>query len=745
MQGTLYFEKISQFDRIKEPVTVSIPFAKGDLPQGWHLDIWDPEVGVHYANQSRVLANWSDGSVKWLLVHFQPDLPGNGDKTLAFGMCESPQQASAKISVVETGDGYRLNTGPLQFSIGRSGFAPVYDVSLDGTAVLDAHSLGGFEITCDGRKVSTLEGPVEIIFEDEGPLLVTAVIRGWHRDENGKFLEFSGRITAFAGKPYIQIEHQFVNTEEASEISLERLAFKIKPQACGDAHLALGQGYYRTDIQTSDEQVEMTLDDETMLYQANEHFVDCFYGDFWVDWRDSCAGVAATIHQAHQNFPKRLKATPKGIVVDLYPRSAPPARVLQGMAKTHRIQLYFHGPDTPLEEISTRSLQFQLPDRPALSREWFRNNNPWQENYFAEQLPKRLITYFERMHDGRPIALGMMHFGDAPDAHYTDQGRGRGETVWVNNEYDRPHWCSVLYGLVGERRMLDSALVTARHWLDVDLCHYSQDPLIDGGLKIHTAYHGTGGVTPSHEWTNGFLDYYFWTGRQEGLDGARSVAANIMRHLREPRMLEPGQAAVRESGWALRAMVAMYMATGEQQYLDEAKHIVELFLAWLDEFGGLLAPYTSHSMPRVPFMISLTVNSFARYLLVADDERVKELVLKTVDDMLEHCMGADGIPYYKELPSLRRSAPTSHLLEALTHAYRFSGDSQYLKIATRVFAALSEGSVEAPRGPKFIDSSGAVIGNMGGGRVFASTFPSILVYACQAGPEGFLDWYEYPY
>ena len=29
--STLYFEKISQFDRVAEPVTVSIPFAKGAL------------------------------------------------------------------------------------------------------------------------------------------------------------------------------------------------------------------------------------------------------------------------------------------------------------------------------------------------------------------------------------------------------------------------------------------------------------------------------------------------------------------------------------------------------------------------------------------------------------------------------------------------------------------------------------------------------------------------------------------
>ena len=69
-------------------------------------------------------------------------------------------------------------------------------------------------------------------------------------------------------------------------------------------------------------------------------------------------------------------------------------------------------------------------------------------------------------------------------------------------------------------------------------------------------------------------------------------------------------------------------------------------------------------MPRVPFMISLTVCSFARYLLIEDDERVKQLIVSVMDDLIEHCLGPDGVFYYKELPSLQRTAPTPHAFEA---------------------------------------------------------------------------------
>jgi hypothetical protein len=278
----------------------------------------------------------------------------------------------------------------------------------------------------------------------------------------------------------------------------------------------------------------------------------------------------------------------------------------------------------------------------------------------------------------------------------------------------------------------------------VDLCHYAPDPLLMGGLKIHTAYHVTGGVTPSHEWTEGFLDFYFLTGRREGLEAARSVGENILRHMAKPELSAPGEASVREGGWALRAYVGLYLGTGEERWKTEASRLVEMYLDWYQQYGALLAPYTSHSMPRVPFMISLTVNSFARYLLIEDDERVKKMIVETIDDLLAHCIGPDGIAYYKELPSLRRVAPTPHLVEALTHAFRITGDERYLKIAARQFSAMDLDGGSQVR-EKIADASGAVLTGRGGGRVFDDRYASLIIFAAEAAPRGLLDWFEYPF
>ncbi len=124
---------------------------------------------------------------------------------------------------------------------------------------------------------------------------------------------------------------------------------------------------------------------------------------------------------------------------------------------------------------------------------------------------------------------------------------------------------------------------------------------------------------------------------------------------------------------------------------------------------------------------------------------MKRLIVETVDDLLAHCLGPDGIFYYKELPSLRRTAPTPHVLEALTYAYRITGNEDYLKVAARQFAALSAQPRGGERGKKYVDESGAVIRGEGGGRIFADKYTSILIFAAEAAPLELLDWYKYPF
>ena len=95
--------------------------------------------------------------------------------------------------------------------------------------------------------------------------------------------------------------------------------------------------------------------------------------------------------------------------------------------------------------------------------------------------------------------------------------------------------------------------------------------------------------------------------------------------------------------------------------------------------GTWLSPYTDHTLVRVPFMITVAVNGLMCYHRVRPEERVERMVVRAMDDLIEHCLMPDGRFYYKELPSLQRRGAGTQVLQGLAHAWELTGDAKYLR------------------------------------------------------------------
>ena len=415
-----------------------------------------------------------------------------------------------------------------------------------------------------------------------------------------------------------------------------------------NVHTSLATSNYRSNIikGQSTDIIEQAIDSTYLLNDANEQFPETLYGTFWADW--SCpdkGGVCATIFQAYQNFPKALKVSQAGMDISILPDDNS-LTFYQGMAKTHRVFLHFHDFNETVENLNVQSLQFQMPDRPILSASVYKDAGVFEDVFPTEKISK-VETSLISMADQRLKAYGILHWGDAPDPGYTEQGREGGKLVWTNNEYDYPHAMMLMYARTGERRMLDYHLVSARHQLDVDICHFSDDPLRYQGQISHSAHHTNGEITPSHEWVEGLLDYYHQTGDIAALEGAIGIGENILRILKTPKFQTTGGLSARETGWALRTIVALYKETHDKKWLKPADSIVDDFEDWKNEYGGWLAPYTDHTIIRVPFMISIAVNSLMRYYRIKPQERIKSMILSAVYDMVENCIMENRLFYYK--------------------------------------------------------------------------------------------------
>ncbi len=513
----------------------------------------------------------------------------------------------------------------------------------------------------------------------------------------------------------------------------------------------VGQSNYKTDfkISTTGARVENSILAETLLGQANEHFPEVLYGTFFADYTDAASdvGVCATVFQAFQNFPKAVRAEKNGIVIYIIPdqeessksTKAQKVTFTSGMARETRFLLHFHDAKEPVYELDNRSLIYQMPDKPYINPVEFDKAGVMPKIFLSadEQDDDVEIALIDKA-DSHARCYGMLCFGDAPDPGYTQQGRGNGDLVWTNNEYDFPHAMFMMYARTGIRRFLDYASVAAWHWMDVDVCHYSSDPLRMGGQWEHTRKH-TGGseegcgckgeMVCSHEWVEGLLDYYHFTADERALKTAIGIGENVLRLLDTPMYQVPGEATARETGWALRTLTALFLETNDKKWVVKAEWIVSQFKAWNERYGIWLSPYTDNTTIRVGFMISVAIGSLMRYYRVFPSDELKKMILDAIDDLTQEFMTGQGLFYYKELPSLSRNGTNTLLLEAMAIGYELTGDIKYLEFGKKTFKRSLDGKAGLPSGKKIVEDT--VILGSGPTKNFAQSFLPITYFYVQ--------------
>ncbi|WP_310500686.1 beta-L-arabinofuranosidase domain-containing protein [Paenibacillus qinlingensis] len=683
---------MSKFPRHEEPSTIAVPFAEGMVSDSSKVSVLDGNEAI--PTQTRVTATWPDGSVKWLLLHFLADLPSNLGKSFMISTDRETVLPAQPIGVQQRNGSVVITTGALEAELSAPGETGLFrTLKLEGG--VQTHNVVGptlrdasnqehvCQISAEGWRVLE-SGPIRCSVEAKGKHLSTA-------DEN-RWFDFVVRVYAFAGKPWLMIDYQIINKELAQEQVIH--AAELRVQSAQDVlqseQLRLGISRFGTDKRLSKSGVKgdhlsYAFTAESLKKEFIEDIPETFCGTFWADLSEQHrGGISVTLFQAPQNLPKSLEVTSEEINVGIIP-AGHPITMMQGMAKTHRFFLHVHGADEQLEQVNVRSLQMQMPDHPVLER------GAYERAGIIESIPgDQFIDWVERgfyrMADGRAKTFGMLHWGDAPDKNYTFQGRGNGDWVWVNNEYDLPHAMMHLFARTGKRRFYDYMLRGAEHWMDVDICHFSEDPLRQNGQIMHSGKHVTGLVKICHEWVEGLLDYYHMTGEQSALTAAIGIGDNIRRILNTPRYQGEGGIAARESGWALRSLTALYNETYEEKWLEAAERIVDHFTAWKNKFGTFLSPATDHTVYRSGFMICVAVNSLMRYYRIRPQEQIKQMIVDVMDDYLEHCYVKEtGLFYYKELPSTQKLHSNPICLEALSYAYEFTGEVKFLEAGRATF------------------------------------------------------------
>lgn len=716
MKKKLHFEIVSRYTKTLEPATTAVPCKKGELQpdQLESLSVHDGHSAV--PAQFKSTAFWNDGSVKWLLIHFLADLDANKEKNyfVENNTAIFPPKLTDSIYITKNHGTWIIDNGPLTLRLSAPGSLHLFDQIKTPWCTLEKDQIEGPILEDkNGRHycIQLNTSGWEII--EQGPVKTLFRVNGKHLGFNQTWFDFSILLSCWAGKPWINLDYQFINCENDTNVE-NRTKMILNNEQAGLKYdknypyeelrsivMKLHLNNVSSDIQHSiytssfnfhstkaagDKILKELITADTVVNTPNEMFPEVLFSIFTADWRNSSYGIAAGIYQAYQNFPKALESSGNGITLNLLPDIGQPLKVPQGVARTSRFYFYFHEPDLNDHMLVDRAHQFEMMPLPVPEPAAYISSGVFGK-YVSDHYHFATERFLYRYVDSRAKGLGILNFGDGPEWEYIKQGRSAGELIWINNEYDMPHNFMIMLARTGDRRYFDYMRTAAEHWYDVDLCHYSNQPYKQGLLYTHSVDHISGQPVPSHQWVEGFLDYYHMTGNPNGLETALSIGENLLKLMELPIYHTTATVEPREIGWAMRTFMALYRETNDEKWLHACRPIVDVYIRWAKELGTWTTPYPDNYMDRVPFMMHVGIVGLYQYYEQCPDDTIKATILCIVDDIIEHCyMKHADMFFCKQYPAVRFQNLNGMVLESLAIAYELTGNESYIEKGLGMFS-----------------------------------------------------------
>lgn len=216
-------------NKVGAPVTLGIPFPKGELKSVDHLRLLTSD-GVEIPCQTTEVANWGplDDSIKWAWVFFFSE--EGTEYTLEYGDNIIPIRSKEKI--VSTNNmrpqgGIDVNTGPLSFAIHKMGNGFLDEVFLDsnGNGEFEETELigssqgenrGSFLDILDDAGIDKSKAVIHEVFREKGsgPMHNIFRIEGtytYSRKDNN-ISPFTMWLHVYAGKSYVKVLHTLTYT-----------------------------------------------------------------------------------------------------------------------------------------------------------------------------------------------------------------------------------------------------------------------------------------------------------------------------------------------------------------------------------------------------------------------------------------------------------------------------------------------------------------------------------------------------
>jgi len=199
--------------RLKEPITIGVPFARGTLALFGAGQSLSSAQGQPVPLQTSVLAFWPDKSIKWLLCDFLADLAADGESLFyllptAASMCpETPP-----LTILKAPKKWIIDTGAAQFHIAPDQFRPFSNVILRNNPILPGPSRFGL-VDAEGNSWTPWND--RTVVELAGPVRTVLFFSGSFKRKKKALLNYEARLHFYADSARVMLEMRLHNPRAA--------------------------------------------------------------------------------------------------------------------------------------------------------------------------------------------------------------------------------------------------------------------------------------------------------------------------------------------------------------------------------------------------------------------------------------------------------------------------------------------------------------------------------------------------
>ncbi len=549
-QVSLTIQNREALEKISEPVTSGIPFARGAIPTD--ADVANVRLlvnGTETPAQFDPVAHWNDGSVRWLHTHFQANLPASGTvpASLEIGTAQAPFTG---VTVTDSAPG--TLTGTMTVETGSASFIFQKNELLLAGRNIYVNAGGNFRAVPHIVAQTLPDEPIALngwTIENSGPMKAVIKVEGkWLTDgrrpkniKKKQAITFMARLIFYRNHNDFDVQFVFRNNNSFGwddgnrGVKTKKPAFNVKTISWNK----------KVKNQT---QVQFLAGSKKYVFNGGVektidlHFADNSTQPTVLDSRyDAVGTLVAGLATSVPTAPRILAlCTPAYYAsTKAWGMIAPPKTALADGADIADFNLF--------EKIQRAKVIQADVENPSSNMTGI---SLWGQLCYAGKIDRKAVNDF----------LSWTEYGSLRWA-------GNGEGTVSGNHYD---WIYGMYlqGMrTGELAFFDAARVFAKGEIDFDIYHTTLDGNAFNRQKNWEArpirnspYNVFGAGRPTHTWSQGYALQWLISGNYRGRDAFYEIIDGIEQYLYESFNGEghPDTSEIRTMGWITENLVNAY-------------------------------------------------------------------------------------------------------------------------------------------------------------------------------------------